>query len=45
MHLSISMGIGYTAGNYLCLKALFNQADTALYEAKQSRGTIMYTKK
>lgn len=45
IHLSISMGIGYTTANYLCLKELFNQADTTLYEAKQSRGTITYTKK
>lgn len=41
--LSISMGVGYTDNTYHSIEDLFEVADTAIYEAKKTRSTIVAT--
>ena len=41
--LSISMGVGYTGNAYYSIEDLFEIADTAIYEAKKTRSTIVAT--
>lgn len=41
LNLSISMGVGYTDKVYSNIQDLFELADQALYEAKQTRGSIV----
>lgn len=39
--LSVSIGVCYNDKQAVKLKHLFKHADTALYEAKKNRGTIV----
>lgn len=41
INLSVSMGIGYTNDYYYSVGNLFEIADTAIYEAKKTRSTIV----
>lgn len=41
IYLSVSMGVGYTEHRYQSIESLFEVADTAIYEAKKKRSTIV----
>lgn len=41
--ISISLGIGYTEDAYEMIDLLFERADTAMYQAKETRSTIVVT--
>lgn len=41
LHLSVSIGVGYTADQYELIETLFKQADEAIYKAKEQRGRLV----